>query len=105
MRTLLFLNELESDFTIIIFQTSHVSTSEVVALLLCTLTDSKSYTKWLNIFFVGENTELTSRLQTVRQKAVELEKNLANVTASCDKYQEVNACVSLNTVEDSLPHH
>ena len=34
MRTLLFLNELESDFTIIIFQTSHVSTSEVVALLL-----------------------------------------------------------------------
>ena len=40
-------------------------------------------------FFLGENTELTSRLQTVRQKAVELEKNLANVTASCDKYQEV----------------
>ena len=34
LRTLLFLNELESDFTIIIFQTSHVSTSEVVALLL-----------------------------------------------------------------------
>ena len=34
MRTLLFLNELESDFTIIIFQTSHVSTSEVVALLM-----------------------------------------------------------------------
>ena len=32
MRTLLFLDELESDFTIIIFQTSHVSTSEVVAL-------------------------------------------------------------------------
>lgn len=36
----------------------------------------------------SENTELTSRLQTVRQKAVELEKNLANVTASCDKHQE-----------------
>ena len=34
MKTLLFMNELESDFTIIIFQTSHVSTSEVVALLL-----------------------------------------------------------------------
>ena len=34
MRTLLFMNELESDFTIIIFQTSHVSTSEVVAFLL-----------------------------------------------------------------------
>ena len=106
MRTLLFLNELESDFTIIVFQTSHVSTSEVVAFNLCTLTDSKSYTKiMIKYFFLGENTELTSRLQTVRQKAVELEKNLANVTASCDKYQEVNACVSLNTVEDSIPHH
>ena len=34
MRTLLFLNELESDFTIIIFQTSHVSTSEIVALFM-----------------------------------------------------------------------
>ena len=45
MRTLLLLNELESDFTIIIFQTSHVSTSEVKLLCLCTLTDSKSYTK------------------------------------------------------------
>ena len=59
----------------------------------------------IKYFFLGENTELTSRLQTVRQKAVELEKNLANVTASCDKYQEVNACISLNTVEDSIPHH
>lgn len=36
----------------------------------------------------SENTELTSRLQTVRQKAVELEKNLANATASCEKYQD-----------------
>ncbi|KAL9987717.1 hypothetical protein ACROYT_G002067 [Oculina patagonica] len=36
----------------------------------------------------SENTELTSRLQTVRQKAVELEKNLANVTASCEKNQD-----------------
>ena len=40
-----FLNELESDFTIIVFQTSHVSTSEVVAFNLCALTDSKGYTK------------------------------------------------------------
>ena len=39
MRTLLFLNELESDFAIIIFQTSHVSTSEVVALLTCMHSD------------------------------------------------------------------
>lgn len=36
----------------------------------------------------SENTELTSRLQTVRQKAGELEKNLANVTASCEKYED-----------------
>ena len=42
----------------------------------------------------GENTELTSRLQTVRQKAAELEKNLANVTASCDKYQDVSISIS-----------
>ena len=40
----------------------------------------------------GENTELTSRLQTVRQKAGELEKNLANVTASCEKYEDVSCC-------------
>ena len=59
----------------------------------------------MKYFFLGENTELTSRLQTVRQKAVELEKNLANVTANCDKYQEVNACLSLNTLEDKRPHH
>ena len=38
----------------------------------------------------GENTELTSRLQTVRQKAAELEKNLANVTATCEKYEDVS---------------
>ena len=39
--------------------------------------------------FTGENTELSSRLQTVRQKVIELEKNLANVTASSEKYSEV----------------
>ena len=44
----------------------------------------------LYLLFSGENTELTSRLQTVRQKAVELEKNLANVTATCEKHQDVS---------------
>jgi len=46
----------------------------------------------------GENTELTSRLQTVRQKAGELEKNLANVTASCEKYEDVSCCRIIYTV-------
>ncbi|XP_068693979.1 golgin subfamily A member 2-like isoform X1 [Montipora foliosa] len=36
----------------------------------------------------SENSELTSRLQTVRQKAGELEKNLANITATCEKHQD-----------------
>ena len=50
------------------------------------------------VYFSGENTELTSRLQTVRQKAAELEKNLANVTASCEKCQDVSVhycCVNI----------
>ena len=28
----------------------------------------------------------------MRQKAGELEKNLANVTASCEKYEDVSCC-------------
>ena len=41
------------------------------------------------LHFSGENEDMNNRLQAVRQRVVELERNISNLHMTCEKYQQV----------------